>query len=609
MSAEVNALRRAVEPLAGMLSGCGLKVSFCGDTAMTEYDAKTGKPKKIILPLISDDADPDVISGFHGYLDHEVGHVLFTNIDLDDIKEQSKDTTLKCIFNMVEDSRIENCMKRRFRGSAYNLEKVAQMVFTNLDAIDMSFDGSINSYMNVLLVAIRALGRHSHFQSARAKSKHVDEMCKKLEDALGKDAIYQCGSAKEAMEIAKKIIELFELEENLVENKGQDSSEESEEGESEKSEQCGEGADGNGEDDKEDKSKPSMRRPRKGKDGEEKDGKGKEGVKDGAKVKLKMDDKLSTDDFFSKAVCDVLSVEAQKIQKNQDYSIYSTDEDKVEYAPITEDVKQRQKLEDKTRMMVAPIQKNLERAISARSIVTWENSLRRGKINASSLSRLVFNDDRVFRKKLHENVSKDVAVSLVIDCSGSMCGHKAELAAITAYALATVFERMGIVFELIGFTTKGMIKGCRHRGMRYSRYESLYMPIFKGFTDRWDDKAKNRLNNLLGDNQRGWLFNNVDGECVQIAANRLMARPEKGKIMIVLSDGYPSAMGRSRGDLTGHLEKTIKELENKFKIIGIGIDSDAVSEYYTKHVVLDDIEKLPSTVIQKIKAMLLSRGN
>ena len=600
MSAEVNALRRAVEPLAGMLSGCGLKVSFCGDTAMTEYDAMTGKPKKIILPMISDDADPNIISGFHGYLDHEVGHVLFTDVSLDDFRKLSKDTTLKCVFNIVEDSRIENCMKGRFRGSAYNLEKVAQMAFPNLDATDLTFDGTINSYMNVLLLAVRALGRHSYFQEARIKSKRVDEMCNKLEKEFGHDFIYNCKSSEEAIDVAKKIIDFLGLGENTIENKGGDS-EESEDEEVSEGVEDTEGKDGkDGASDSENgkKSKPSLKRKR----GEKEEKGGEE------KVVVKMDDKPSTDDFFSKAVCEVLSVEAKKVQKTQDYSVYSTDEDRVEYAPVTIDADQRCKLEDKTRMMVAPIQKNLERAISARSIVTWENSLRRGKINASSLNRLVFNDDRVFRKKVHENVSKDVAVSLVIDCSGSMSGHKSELAAITAYALATVFERMGIVFELIGFTTGDHIS-YRRGSTKYSRYESLYMPIFKGFTDRWDDKAKNRLNNLLGKHQVGWLLNNVDGECVQIAANRLMSRPEKGKIMIVLSDGYPSAMGRNRGDLEGHLEKTVKELENKLKIIGVGIDSDAVSEYYSKYVVLDDIEKLPSTVIQKIKSLLLARGN
>lgn len=74
---DVNILKRIVDPLIELLAHKNLKVSFSGDEAMTQYDPKTGKPKQIILPIVGSDADQSVIDTFHGYIDHEIGHVLF----------------------------------------------------------------------------------------------------------------------------------------------------------------------------------------------------------------------------------------------------------------------------------------------------------------------------------------------------------------------------------------------------------------------------------------------------------------------------------------------------------------------------------------------------
>jgi cobalamin biosynthesis protein CobT len=260
--------------------------------------------------------------------------------------------------------------------------------------------------------------------------------------------------------------------------------------------------------------------------------------------------------------------------------------------------------------MVAPLQKDLERAIAARSLATRSHGHRSGRLHAANLSRLAFNDDRVFSRK-HESTSKDVAVELVVDASGSMSGSKIHTAAQAAYALSSVLDRLNIKNEVICFTTKDiggaeteMRKQMAETGVRFSRMEGLYMPVLKDYNERTQaTNVKERF---------GWLPNtnilrsNVDGECVEIAARRLLARKEAGKIMIVLSDGYPAAAG-ARGDLEQHLVQVVKDVSaSGVKVVGIGIESTAVQKFYPKNLVLNKVEDLPTAVIKELRHLLMN---
>lgn len=286
------------------------------------------------------------------------------------------------------------------------------------------------------------------------------------------------------------------------------------------------------------------------------------------------------------------------------YSVYSTDTDRIEYAPESTDFDTVQKIEDATRGMTAPIQKNLERAIAARSIAVWNTGLRSGKLHNAALGKLITGDERVFRRKKEETETKNVAVSLVIDCSGSMSGSSSRLACTSAYALANVLTRMNIAFEIIGFTT-AIDRPVSSYKKHFSRYEPLYLPIFKGFNDKWDSRTKMRLGQLASSSFEKMMRNNIDGESIQICGDRLLSRPEKGKIMIVLSDGFPAADG-DREEQKSHLKAVIEGLEKRMKIVGIGIDSTAVRNYYSKNVVIYKIAELPGQVVQELRKALLS---
>jgi len=322
-------------------------------------------------------------------------------------------------------------------------------------------------------------------------------------------------------------------------------------------------------------------------------------------------DKDSANDFDD-AMTKIISDNTAKVAENAEYLIFTKDYDVIEKLPIGSGYSpsMTKSLIEKTEHMVAPLQKDLERAIAARSMATRSHGHRSGRLHAPNLARLKFNDDRVFSRK-QESTSKDVAVELVVDASGSMSGSKIHTAAQAAFALSSVLDRIGIKNEVICFTTKEL--GCSPRelsdsaaklGRSYSRMEGIYMPILKGYEERMTTDVKERF---------GWLPNtrilrsNVDGESVEIAARRLMARREAGKIMLVLSDGYPAAAGNS-ADLNRHLKQKVKEIAaSGVNIVGIGIQSDAVRQFYPKSLVLNTVDDLPAVVIKELRQLLIAQ--
>ena len=314
---------------------------------------------------------------------------------------------------------------------------------------------------------------------------------------------------------------------------------------------------------------------------------------------------------YDDAVSSLISQAAMDAVAHADYLVFTKDRDVIEplrvgrmYEPVM-----LTQLEEQVTHMVGPLQKDLERAISARSLSAYSSGHRSGRLHAANLARLALGDTRVFRRK-HEVNGKDVAVELVVDMSGSMAGVKLATATQAAYALASVLERIGIANEVICFTTAECaapdlvtVKQEEARiGHRYSRVEALYMPILKGFQERMTVEVKRRF---------GWLPNvhdlreNVDGECIEIAARRLLARRESGKVMMVLSDGAPACYGTS-GALVGHLKKVVNDISRAgISVIGIGIMSSEVTRFYPNSLVLNSINDLPMVVMKQLRGLIV----
>ena len=137
----------------------------------------------------------------------------------------------------------------------------------------------------------------------------------------------------------------------------------------------------------------------------------------------------------------------------------------------------------------------------------------------------------------------------------------------------------------------------------------IYMPIFKDFHEGFGNQVKRRIALWAGSSYGSRLHTNVDGESVRYAADRLLARKEPGKTMLVLSDGLPSAAASEDNDkLCNHLKKVCEDIEREgVNLVGIGIDTDAPKRFYRKHVLLKNVEDLPETVIGELRDSILQR--
>lgn len=276
-----------------------------------------------------------------------------------------------------------------------------------------------------------------------------------------------------------------------------------------------------------------------------------------------------------------------------------------------------EQMEENVSHCIAPLQRHLERCVAAKSHSRMIPGHRSGRINPTALHRIVTGDERLFRRK-HISKTKDAAISLVVDLSGSMCGHKVDLAMQTAFAMSVSLDRLNITHEVIGFTTNNLpTRGEDGRRVREaleemrrvrmpSRMEPVYMPIFKGFNSKLTVDRKRAIASY----DEIPLRNNTDGEAIEYAARRLASRRETRKIMIVLSDGSPCAGAGDYVEQAWHLKQTVKRLNGAgFEMFGIGIQDDSVREFYPKHAVLHNLADLPVTVMQALEKMLLDQAH
>ncbi|MFQ3622673.1 MAG: cobaltochelatase subunit CobT, partial [Acetobacteraceae bacterium] len=259
--------------------------------------------------------------------------------------------------------------------------------------------------------------------------------------------------------------------------------------------------------------------------------------------------------------------------------------------------------------VVAKLANRLQRRLMAQQSRSWEFDLEEGLLDVSRLARVVANPmHSLSYKRERDTEFRDTVVTLLIDNSGSMRGRPITVAAMSADILARTLERCGVKVEILGFTTRAW-KGGQSRerwvqeGKRRNpgRLNDLRHIIYKEADAPWR-RARRNLGLML---REGLLKENIDGEALEWAYRRLLARPEHRKILMVISDGAPvddSTLSVNPGNyLERHLRDVIRRVdrERRIEVIAIGIGHD-VTRYYRRAVTIVDAEELGGTMMKKL---------
>ena len=258
---------------------------------------------------------------------------------------------------------------------------------------------------------------------------------------------------------------------------------------------------------------------------------------------------------------------------------------------------------------VGRLANKLQRRLMAQQNRSWDFDLEEGYLDSARLVRMVIDPMQPLSFKMErETKFRDTVVSLVIDNSGSMRGRPITVAATCADILARTLERCGVKVEILGFTTKAW-KGGQSREKWLAggkpptpgRLNDLRHIIYKSADMPWR-RAKRNLGLMM---REGLLKENIDGEALIWAHNRLLARPEQRRILMMISDGAPvddSTLSVNPGNyLERHLRAVIEEIETKspVELLAIGIGHD-VTRYYRKAVTIIDADELAGAMTEQL---------
>jgi cobaltochelatase CobT len=259
--------------------------------------------------------------------------------------------------------------------------------------------------------------------------------------------------------------------------------------------------------------------------------------------------------------------------------------------------------------VVGRLANRLQRRLLAQQNRSWNFDLEEGILDPARLPRIIMDPHQPLSFKQEKDTQfRDTVVSLLIDNSGSMRGRPITVAATCADILARTLERCGVKVEILGFTTRAW-KGGQSRESwlqggkpaNPGRLNDLRHIIYKPADAPWR-RARRNLGLMM---REGLLKENIDGEALDWAHQRLLGRPEQRRILMVISDGAPvddSTLSVNAGNyLERHLRHIIEEIETRspVELIAIGIGHD-VTRYYRRAVTIVDAEELGGAMTEKL---------
>ncbi|MEX0329178.1 MAG: cobaltochelatase subunit CobT [Ruegeria sp.] len=261
---------------------------------------------------------------------------------------------------------------------------------------------------------------------------------------------------------------------------------------------------------------------------------------------------------------------------------------------------------------VSRLANKLQRRLQAQQNRSWEFDREEGILDAGRLARVVANPTTPLSFKVEKDTEfRDTVVTLLLDNSGSMRGRPISIAAICADVLARTLERCNVKVEILGFTTRAWKGGQAReawlndgRPQQPGRLNDLRHIVYKGADAPWR-RARPNLGLMM---KEGLLKENIDGEALEWAHRRMVARREQRKILMVISDGAPVDDSTLSVNPANYLEKHLRDViamvekRKAVELLAIGIGHD-VTRYYDRAVTITDVEQLAGAMTEQLAAL------
>lgn len=542
-TSRVRLVENTVERTARMLAReYGIRVVWKGTRAFT--DGKT-----IVLPSLPDDAPDELLEAVQGYVDHETAHVIFTDFSVP-VEELSEEQH-RCV-NAVEDIRIESRMGELFPGTPYNFRKCYEWVVSRA-RVNWA---DLNQFRRAILAYL-----------CFAKYGEQDELCEMIDEStrvLARACVEAAGPDIESTEDAQAAgLRIWDILKDYAAQEEQERKER-------------EAAGG------------SILCDAQGRPIVTSISELSEGISAEAKILI---DQLGDAPAISSGY--------EHGKETSGYLIWSTADDTVELMDVQGRRDQLATLRDRARETTSVIKSRLVNSLRAMSKRRWVGNKSEGKLDSRKLHRTLIGSSDTVYKQLSEKLDLDVVVGLAIDHSGSMDGYRLELASQAAIVLGDALNALRIPFMVYGYSTLPNLKAVENQQI-YARWCSLWIRYYRDFGEAWDTGAT-RLTAASGEA----LNNTLDAESVQHGVRRLLARPERRKILLVLSDGMPNPGQGHVGKCQQRLHDVVAAATQAgVEVIGLGISSHHVSSYFPNHVVISQLKDLVAKPLVLLDKML-----
>ncbi|MDP5217808.1 cobaltochelatase subunit CobT [Ruegeria sp. 2205SS24-7] len=306
-------------------------------------------------------------------------------------------------------------------------------------------------------------------------------------------------------------------------------------------------------------------------------------------------------------------------EADPDYKVYLSDHDEEIAAEDLAEPVELERLRAYLDQQLEPLKgavsrlaNKLQRRLQAQQNRSWEFDREEGILDAGRLARVVANPTTPLSFKVEKDTEfRDTVVTLLLDNSGSMRGRPISIAAICADVLARTLERCNVKVEILGFTTRAWKGGQAReawlndgRPQQPGRLNDLRHIIYKSADAPWR-RTRPNLGLMM---KEGLLKENIDGEALEWAHRRMVARNEARKILMVISDGAPVDDSTLSVNPANYLEKHLRDViamvekRKQVELLAIGIGHD-VTRYYDRAVTITDVEQLAGAMTEQLAAL------